>query len=87
MSCWRPIQSGDAVMFRSYGDGEPIVGAGVWLAVEDEAEDAVDGLRWVLIERIGGTDRHRARVVDLEVTDTVEERVANMLMKEEGEAR
>ncbi len=86
MSCWRPIQSGDAVMFLSHGDGEPIVGAGVWLAVEDEAEDA-DGFRRVLIERIGGTDRHRARVVDLEVTDTVEERVANMLMKEEGEAR
>lgn len=71
--------------------GEPVGEMGVWLASEDEAEDA-DGVVRVLLERITTAERRAERrrffVCDLAVTDTVEERVANMLMKkEEGEAR
>lgn len=83
MSFLQPIRRGDVVMIRPIGDGELIVGEGVWLAVEDEAEDC-----HVLIERVTGEDRQRFPSCQLIVTDTVEERVANLLMeKEEGEAR
>lgn len=74
-------------MIRAPGDGEPIMGQGVWLAVEDAAEDA-DGVVRVMIERITGAERQRFPACDLQVTDTIEERVANILMsEEEGEAR
>lgn len=81
----RRIQQGDMMEIntRFLGDGEPIMGSGAWLAAEDEAEDG-----HVLIERTDGSERQRYPAYLLVVTDTVEERVANTLMKrEEGEAR
>lgn len=82
----RPIQKGDAVMFVD-PYGEPVGESGVWLAAADEVEDE-DGVLRVELERITTTERIRWPVASLWVADTIEERVANMLMeKEEGEAR
>ena len=94
----RKILKDDAVMFVSVQTTPAATGGrverrellaemGVWIAVEDEGVDA-DRVSRVLLRRIGATEQCRAEVVRLYITDSVEERVANALMKEEpGEAK
>jgi len=79
----RAIQAGDAVMFLNEMD-EPIPAMGVWIAREVEAEDA-DGVARVLLRRVTGSEERRFVAARLWVTDTAEERLANLLMRRDGE--